>query len=115
MLITSYENVLGKNNVDVIKGFARFVDAKTLEVNGETITADHILIATGGGPTTRILPGVEYGIDSDGFFALPALPERVAVVGAGYIAVELAGVINGLGAKRICLCVNMRRCAASTR
>lgn len=42
---------------------------------------------------------MEYGIDSDGFFALPALPERVAVVGAGYIAVELAGVINGLGAK----------------
>ena len=45
---TSYDNVLGKNNVDVIKGFARFVDAKTIEVNGETITADHILIATGG-------------------------------------------------------------------
>ena len=95
---TSYENVLGKNNVDVIKGFARFVDAKTLEVNGETITADHILIATGGRPSHPDIPGVEYGIDSDGFFALPALPERVAVVGAGYIAVELAGVINGLGA-----------------
>ena len=96
---TSYENVLGKNNVDVIKGFARFVDAKTIEVNGETITADHILIATGGRPSHPDIPGVEYGIDSDGFFALPALPERVAVVGAGYIAVELAGVINGLGAK----------------
>ncbi len=87
---------------------------KTLEVNGETITADHILIATGGRPSHPDIPGVEYGIDSDGFFALPALPERVAVVGAGYIAVELA-VINGLGAKRICSCVNMRRCAASTR
>ncbi len=47
---TSYDNVLGKNNVDVIKGFARFVDAHTVEVNGETITADHILIATGGRP-----------------------------------------------------------------
>jgi glutathione reductase (NADPH) len=45
------------------------------------------------------IPGVEYGIDSDGFFELPALPKRVAVVGAGYIAVELAGVINGLGAE----------------
>ncbi|WP_336233406.1 glutathione-disulfide reductase [Citrobacter farmeri] len=96
---TSYDNVLGKNNVDVIKGFARFVDVKTIEVNGETITADHILIATGGRPSHPNIPGVEYGIDSDGFFALPALPERVAVVGAGYIAVELAGVINGLGAK----------------
>ncbi len=50
---TSYDNVLGKNNVDVIRGFARFVDAKTIEVNGETITADHILIATGGVRATR--------------------------------------------------------------
>jgi len=96
---TSYDNVLGKNQVDVIKGFARFIDAKTLEVNGETITADHILIATGGRPIHPDIPGAEYGIDSDGFFELPALPERVAVVGAGYIAVELAGVINGLGAE----------------
>ena len=96
---TSYDNVLGKNNVDVIKGFARFVDAKTIEVNGETITADHILIATGGRPSHPNIPGVEYGIDSDGFFELPALPKRVAVVGAGYIAVELAGVINGLGSQ----------------
>ncbi|YBP37676.1 glutathione-disulfide reductase [Klebsiella pneumoniae] len=96
---TSYDNVLGKNKVDVIKGFARFVDAHTVEVNGEIITADHILIATGGRPSHPHIPGVEYGIDSDGFFELPALPKRVAVVGAGYIAVELAGVINGLGAE----------------
>jgi glutathione reductase (NADPH) len=96
---TSYDNVLGKNKVDVIKGFARFVDANTVEVNGETITADHILIATGGRPSHPSVPGAEYGIDSNGFFELPALPKRVAVVGAGYIAVELAGVINGLGAE----------------
>lgn len=96
---TSYENVLGKNKVDVIKGFARFVDAHTVEVNGETITADHILIATGGRPSHPSIPGAEYGIDSDGFFALEALPERTAVVGAGYIAVELAGVLNALGSK----------------
>ncbi|STT14010.1 glutathione reductase [Klebsiella pneumoniae] len=70
-----------------------------MEVNGEIITADHILIATGGRPSHPDIPGVEYGIDSDGFFELPALPKRVAVVGAGYIAVELAGVINGLGAE----------------
>ena len=96
---TSYENVLGKNKVDVIKGFARFVDGHTVEVNGETITADHILIATGGRPSHSSIPGAEYGIDSDGFFALEALPERTAVVGAGYIAVELAGVLNALGSK----------------
>ncbi|WP_448622751.1 glutathione-disulfide reductase [Dickeya fangzhongdai] len=93
----SYNNVLGKNQVEVIQGFARFVDAKTVEVNGERITADHILIATGGRPTRPAIPGVEYGIDSDGFFALTALPKRVAVVGAGYIAVEIAGVLNALG------------------
>jgi pyruvate/2-oxoglutarate dehydrogenase complex dihydrolipoamide dehydrogenase (E3) component len=53
--------------VDVIKGFARFVDANTVEVNGETITADHILIATGGRPSHPSVPGAEYGIDSNGF------------------------------------------------
>ncbi|MEA1063036.1 glutathione-disulfide reductase [Apirhabdus apintestini] len=96
---TSYNNVLGKNSVDVIHGFARFIDAHTVEVNGESISADHILIATGGRPSHPHIPGAEYGIDSDGFFALPNLPQRVAVVGAGYIAVELAGVIHGLGAE----------------
>ncbi|WP_312241087.1 glutathione-disulfide reductase [Pantoea sp.] len=96
---TSYNNVLGKNQVDVIKGFARFVDTHTVEVNGEKITADHILIATGGRPSHPGVPGAEYGIDSDGFFELEALPKRTAVVGAGYIAVELAGVVNALGSE----------------
>lgn len=94
----SYDRVLGNNRVDVIQGFARFVDAHTVEVNGEKITADHILIATGGRPSIPSVPGAEYGITSDGFFALDAMPKRVAVVGAGYIAVEIAGVLNGLGA-----------------
>jgi glutathione reductase (NADPH) len=96
---TSYDNVLGKNQVDVIRGFARFVDTHTVEVNGEKITADHILIATGGRPSHPNVPGAEYGIDSDGFFELDALPKRTAVVGAGYIAVELAGVVNALGSE----------------
>jgi len=96
---TSYDNVLGKNKVDVIRGFATFVDAHTVEVNGEIITADHILIATGGRPSHPAIPGAEYGIDSDGFFALPGLPKRVAVVGAGYIAIEIAGVVKALGAE----------------
>ena len=96
---SSYETVLGKNNVDVIKGFARFVDAHTVEVNGERITADHILIATGGRPVHPGIPGAEYGIDSDGFFALDALPKRTAIVGAGYIAVEIAGVLSALGSE----------------
>ncbi|MCS3432748.1 glutathione-disulfide reductase [Klebsiella sp. BIGb0407] len=96
---TSYDNVLGKNKVDVIRGFATFVDAHSVEVNGEIITADHILIATGGRPSHPAIPGAEYGIDSDGFFALPGLPKRVAVVGAGYIAIEIAGVVKALGAE----------------
>ncbi|AMG67985.1 glutathione-disulfide reductase [Providencia stuartii] len=95
----SYDRVLGNNKVDVIKGFARFVDAHTVEVDGEIYTADHILIATGGRPVIPAIPGAEYGMTSDGFFELEDLPKRVAVVGAGYIAVELAGVLNGLGSE----------------
>ncbi|MGY3778074.1 glutathione-disulfide reductase [Isobaculum melis] len=95
----SYERGLSNNKVDVIRGYARFIDTHTVEVNGEQITADHILIATGGKATYPEIPGAEYGIDSDGFFALTALPKKVAVVGAGYIAVELAGVLHGLGSE----------------
>ncbi|OBW99837.1 glutathione-disulfide reductase [Gallibacterium genomosp. 1] len=93
----SYERVLGNNKVDVIRGFAKFVDAHTVEVNGELIKAKHILIATGGRPSHPDIEGAEYGIDSDGVFALTSLPKRIAVVGAGYIAVELAGVLHSLG------------------
>ena len=101
---TSYNNVLAKNNVDVLNGFARFKDAKTIEVSyadgsTELVTADHILIATGGRPSIPAVKGAEYGIDSNGVFALNELPKRVAVVGAGYIAVELAGVLNSLGSE----------------
>ena len=95
----SYAAGLEKNKVDVIRGFARFVDARTVEVGGERLTAGHILIATGGRPVRPDIPGAEHGLDSDGFFALPALPRRTAVVGAGYIAVELAGVLNALGSQ----------------
>lgn len=94
---TSYNNVLAKNNVDVITGYARFIDAHTVEVNGERISADHIVIAVGGKPARPDIKGAEYGIDSDGVFELNELPKRVAVIGAGYIAVELAGVFASLG------------------
>ncbi|MGV6987738.1 glutathione-disulfide reductase [Testudinibacter sp. P80/BLE/0925] len=93
----SYERALGNNKVDVIQGFAKFVNSNTVEVNGERITADHILIATGGRPSMPNIKGAEYGINSDGVFALNQLPKRVAVVGAGYIAIELAGVLHSLG------------------
>ncbi|MBC5852834.1 glutathione-disulfide reductase [Vibrio metschnikovii] len=93
----SYDRVLGNNKVHIIRGFARFIDAKTIEVEGKHYTADHILIAVGGRPTIPNIPGAEYGIDSNGFFELTEQPKRVAVVGAGYIAVEIAGVLHALG------------------
>lgn len=92
-----YASMLDKAGVDVVRGFARFVDAHTIEVDGERFSAPHIVIATGGRPEVPDTPGAEFGIDSDGFFALETQPRRVAVVGAGYIAVELAGVLNALG------------------
>jgi len=95
----SYERVLGKNQVTVINGFARFVDKNTIEVDGVRYSADHISIATGGLPSWPAIEGAELGIDSDGFFALEQCPKRVAVVGAGYIAVEIAGVLQALGSQ----------------
>ena len=93
----SYQRGFASNGVTLIEGFARFVDANTVEVNGERITADHITIAVGGRPTRPDIPGSEHGIDSDGFFALTTQPKKALVIGAGYIAVEIAGVLHALG------------------
>lgn len=95
----SYNKVLSNNKVDVIKGFAKFIDSKTVEVNGERYTAPHILIATGGRASIPKIEGAEYGITSNEIFDLKTIPNRIGIVGAGYIAVELAGVFNSLGAK----------------
>jgi len=94
-----YGNYLSDSNIDWLKGAAKFVDANTLEVNGEHYTADHIVISPGGRPMIPNIPGAEHGITSDGFFALTEQPKRVAIVGAGYIAVELAGLLNALGSE----------------
>jgi len=93
----SYDRVLGANGVTLIKGFAKFIDNNTIDVDGKVYTADHITIATGGRPIKPPIPGAELGLDSDGFFALDEQPKCVVVVGAGYIAVELAGVLHSLG------------------
>lgn len=95
----SYDRVLGNAGITMIEGFARFVNNKTIEVDGKQYTADHITIATGGRPVKPDIPGAEYGIDSDGFFELQSQPKRVVVVGAGYIAVEIAGVMQALGSE----------------
>lgn len=92
-----YGQYLKDSNIDLVRGLARFVDANTLQVGETRYTADHIVIAPGGYPVVPEIPGAELGITSDGFFQLKEQPQRVAVVGAGYIAVELAGVLNSLG------------------
>ena len=93
----SYERGFDSNGVERVYEYARFVDPHTVEVAGELYTAPHILIATGGHPLYPNIPGSEYGITSDGFFELDEVPKRTAVIGAGYIAVEVAGVLNALG------------------
>jgi len=94
-----YDGYLGGAGVQVIRGRARFTGPRAIEVEGESYSADHIVIAVGGQPSVPEVPGAELGISSDGFFALDARPDRVAVIGAGYIAVELAGMLRALGAE----------------
>ncbi|WP_018984703.1 glutathione-disulfide reductase [Salinimonas chungwhensis] len=95
----SYGKMMAKNEITVVNGYATFVDKNTIEVNGEQYSAPHITVATGGHPRLPDIEGAEYGIDSDGFFELDQQPKRAVVIGAGYIAVELAGVLHSLGTK----------------
>ena len=93
----SYERGFDSNGVERVYEYAKFVDPHTVEVAGERYTAPHILIATGGHALYPNISGSEYGITSDGFFELDEVPKRTAVIGGGYIAVEVAGVLNALG------------------
>lgn len=92
-----YASNLERREVTLIRGTARFVSPAELDVDGKRYRAARIVIATGGYPSMPELPGAELGFSSDGFFELEERPQRVAVVGSGYVAVELAGVFNGLG------------------
>ncbi|MGH8259592.1 MAG: glutathione-disulfide reductase [Steroidobacteraceae bacterium] len=92
-----YERNLAHRKVELARGFARFAGPDTIEVGGRTVTAAHIVIATGGRPLLPDVPGAELGITSDGFFDLAERPRRIAVVGSGYIAVELSGIFAALG------------------
>ncbi|XP_030622066.1 glutathione reductase, mitochondrial [Chanos chanos] len=99
-----YQNNLDKAKIETIRGLARFTDDPdpTVEVNGKKYTAPHILIATGGRPAVlsdNDVPGAGLGITSDGFFELESCPRRTVIVGAGYIAVEMAGILSTLGSK----------------
>uniref|UniRef100_W5K472 Glutathione reductase, mitochondrial n=1 Tax=Astyanax mexicanus TaxID=7994 RepID=W5K472_ASTMX len=97
-----YRNNLDKAKIHTIQGHARFTGdpEPTVEVSGRKYTASHILIATGGRPSTvsdEDVPGASLGITSDGFFELESCPKRSVIVGAGYIAVEMAGILSSLG------------------
>lgn len=98
-LNTIYESNLDRRNVTLIRGEATFIDAHTVEVDGTRYRAERITIATGGYPVWPDIPGSEHGITSDGFFELAQRPRRVALVGSGYVAVELAGVLHALGSE----------------
>ncbi|KAG8533830.1 uncharacterized protein KY384_001571 [Bacidia gigantensis] len=99
----AYERNWSRENIDLVRGTATFTGQKEIEVEvgeGEKriYTAPHILIATGGKPVLpKGIPGSEHGITSDGFFDIEDLPKRMAFIGAGYIAVELAGVMAAIG------------------
>jgi len=94
-----YHKLLDQSGVELHRGRGRFVDAHTVEVGDRRVTAEKILIATGGRPQVPDIPGADLAITSDEAFHLDELPRRVLIVGAGYIAVEFAGIFNGLGSK----------------
>ncbi len=92
-----WDGYVKENGIARITGLARFIDAHRITVDGIIYSADHIVIASGSHPIVPPIPGAELGITSDGFFALTEQPSRVAVIGGGYIGVELAGVLRALG------------------
>lgn len=96
-LNTIYEGGLDKMKITRIQGYASFIDGNTLRVGEQVVRGDKILVAVGGTPASLPVPGGEHVIDSDGFFELETQPKKVAIIGSGYIAVELGGVFNGLG------------------
>lgn len=91
-----YGNNIKNSGIELIEGLASFSGPGEVSVGDKVYTADHTLIAVGGRPTMPDIPGKEHCIDSDGFFLLEDMPKKVAVIGAGYIAVELAGIFNAL-------------------
>ena len=94
-----YVNLLDSAGVKIIKGWARLLDAHTVQVGDKQYTAKNILISTGGTALAPPVEGYEYVVTSDSMFDLNPFPKRLLVVGAGYIACEFASIFNGLGAR----------------
>jgi glutathione reductase (NADPH) len=94
-----YRRLLDQAGAKIFDARATFIDEHTLDVGGERVTAEKIVIATGGHPTRLDIPGAELGIISDDAFYLKEMPKRIAIIGSGYIGVEFAGIFAGLGAE----------------
>jgi glutathione reductase (NADPH) len=96
----NYAKKLNENQITHLQGKGLFVSANTVDIAGKQYQAEHIIIATGGEPhIPEKLIGHQHAINSDGFFSLMTRPNKVAIVGSGYIGVELAGVLHSLGAE----------------
>ena len=98
-LNAAYKKTLANAKAELIESRAELIDRHTIAVGGRRVTAEVILVATGSWPELPKIPGIEHAITSNECFHLPKLPERVVVVGGGYIALEFAGIFNGLGAE----------------
>lgn len=96
-----YKRMLDNSQVELFPNYARFLDPHTLEVGDRKITADKILIAVGGHPLKPEIPGIEHTIVSDDMFHLQEQPKRIVILGAGYIGVEFACIMHGLGTEVI--------------
>ena len=96
-----YRRILESNNVRIFEARARLIDAHTLDVGGARVTAETVLVATGGKPQRDAVPGADLAITSEEAFYLEDRPDRVLIVGGGYIAVEFAGIFNGYGSQVI--------------
>lgn len=95
----NYSNRFEEFKITLIKGIGTFHNDHSIAVDGTIYKAEHIIIATGGEPAFPVIDGIHHAIDSDGFFSLSKQPQKVAIIGSGYIGVELAGILNGLGSE----------------
>ncbi|NES17555.1 MAG: glutathione-disulfide reductase [Symploca sp. SIO3E6] len=94
-----YQRMLDKSKVELFRDYAKFIDSHTVEVGDIAITAEKILIAVGGIPVTPAIPGIEHAIVSDDMFHLKEQPQRIVILGTGYIGVEFACIMHGLGSE----------------
>ncbi|MGL5795059.1 MAG: glutathione-disulfide reductase [Waterburya sp.] len=94
-----YQRMLDNSAVQLYQGHGKFIDSHTIEIGDEKVTAEKILIAVGGRPVKPNMPGIEHAITSREIFHLPEQPKRIVIIGGGYIGVEFACILNGLGSE----------------